>query len=59
MILHEADEPNAGVDFFYAEFWAAMTDEMLIFFRCMQMRPQLVTSTSRPWKEYSTSGRPL
>ena len=30
--------------------WPAMTVEMLNFFRCMQMRPQLVTVTSRSWK---------
>lgn len=31
---------------------------MLVFLRCMQMRPQAVTRMSSSWKGYSSSGRP-
>jgi hypothetical protein len=36
--------------------WPASTVEMLIFLRCMQMRPHEVTRMSRSWKGYSTAG---
>jgi hypothetical protein len=38
IVVHEADEPDAVVDFLYAEFLPASTVEILIFFLCMQMR---------------------
>jgi hypothetical protein len=47
--VHEADEPNALVDFPDAELWPAGTMEMLIFLQCGQRRPQEVTTTSRWW----------
>ena len=38
--------------------WPAITVDMLTFLRCMQMRPQWVTSTSLSWKGQVSSDRP-
>jgi len=55
IVIVEADEPNAVVDFLDTEFLAG---EQLMRLRCMQMRPQAVTSTSPSWSGYGISGMP-
>jgi hypothetical protein len=58
IVVHEADEPNAVVDFLDAEALTGETVEMLTRLRCMQMRPQAVTSTSRSCSGSAISGSP-
>ena len=57
IVMHEADDPNAVVDLLDAEALTASTVEMLTRLRCMQMRPQAVTRTSRSCSGYVRSGR--
>jgi len=49
IVVHEADEPNALVDFLDPEALTGEDGRDVIRFRCMQMRPQAVTRTSRSW----------
>ena len=49
IIVHEGDEPNALVDFSDSEPLTCEL-EILIFFLCMQMRPQAVRRMSLSWK---------
>jgi hypothetical protein len=49
IVVAEADEPDAVVDFRDTEPLSRSTVEMLIFLRCRQMRPQAVTRMSRSW----------
>jgi hypothetical protein len=45
--MHERYDPGAVVDFLDSHTLPASVYEMLIFLRCTQMRPQLVTRASR------------
>ena len=49
IVIHEADDPNTVVDFLDAEALTGEHGEMLTRLRYMQIRPQLVTRTSRSW----------
>ena len=48
VVVHEADDPDAFLDLFDAKFLTGERVRVLMRLRCMQMRPQAVTRTSRP-----------
>jgi hypothetical protein len=58
IIVHEADEPDAVVDFVYSELLTGKHGRDIDLLRFMQMRPQALTRMSQSWNGYCSSGRP-